>query len=88
MEQQEFIDGLAREAFLETVTVEREADGFLDTHVHPFEAKALILTGQLTISVDDVERLYQPGEVFHLAANQPHAERYGPQGVSYLVGRK
>ena len=26
--------------------------------------------------------------VFHLLANEPHSERYGPEGVKYLVGRK
>jgi hypothetical protein len=28
------------------------------------------------------------GDVFHLPANVRHAERYGPNGVQYLVGRK
>lgn len=88
MEQAEFIALLAREAFEETVTVQRTADGFMDTHAHPFEAKALILQGQLQISVDGVEQLYRRGEIFHLAANAPHTERYGPDGVTYLVGRK
>ncbi len=88
MQQDEFIALLAREAFQETVTVQREANGEMDIHTHPFEAKALILQGQLQISVEGVERLYRPGDVFHLAANQPHAERYGPDGVTYLVGRK
>jgi hypothetical protein len=28
------------------------------------------------------------GDVFTLEAHRPHTERYGPQGASYLVGRK
>lgn len=88
MEQSEFIALLEREAFLETVTVQREADGSMDLHTHPFEAKALILQGQLQITADDVAHTYRVGDVFHLAANQPHSERYGEQGVTYLVGRK
>lgn len=88
MQQDEFIALLERESFLETVTVQREADGFMDIHSHPFEAKALILQGQLQISVDGVEQWYRTGEIFHLAANQPHAESYGQDGVTYLVGRK
>jgi hypothetical protein len=32
--------------------------------------------------------VYRAGDVFHLGANVAHAEWYGPQGVSYLVGRK
>ena len=87
MEQPEFIALLEREAFQEAVTVQRTADGFPDTHAHPFEAKALIIQGQLQISVDGVTQLYRRGEIFHLAANLPHKERYGPDGVTYLVGR-
>jgi hypothetical protein len=26
--------------------------------------------------------------VFHVGAGVPHAERYGPDGVQYLAGRK
>lgn len=88
MQQEEFMASLTSEAFQETVTVQREANGEMALHTHPFEAKALILQGRLQISVDGVERLYGVGDVFHLAANQPHAERYGPAGVTYLVGRK
>ena len=88
MQQEEFMALLTREAFQETVTVQREANGEMAIHTHPFEAKALILQGQLEISVDGGERLYRVGDVFHLAANAPHAERYGPDGVTYLVGRK
>lgn len=39
-----FIDLLRQEGFGEIVTVERDADGSLDLHTHPFEAKALILS--------------------------------------------
>lgn len=46
MQQQEFIDRLRAEGFSEFVTVEREPEGVLDAHSHPFEAKALILAGE------------------------------------------
>jgi quercetin dioxygenase-like cupin family protein len=57
-------------------------------HTHPFEAKALIVQGELSIAVNDVSRAYKLGDVFHLAPNTPHTEQYGPAGVTYLVGRK
>lgn len=70
-------------------TVTRAAHGKLDMHSHPFEAKALILTGEIRIQCEgQEEKLYRPGEVFHLAREEPHSESYGPEGVSYLVGRK
>lgn len=74
--------------FQQITTVTREPHGFLDTHTHPFEARALILSGEITLVCQGRELLYRPGEIFHLARAEPHTERYGAQGVSYLVGRK
>ena len=88
MNQQEFHDMLTREGFREVVTVEREANGFLEVHTHPFEAKALIIDGALRLRVGEQEQAYGVGDIFHLAANESHAEWYGPNGVRYLVGRK
>ncbi|ABM39946.1 cupin domain-containing protein [Polaromonas naphthalenivorans] len=88
MEREEFTQILAREGFKEVVTVTREPDGFLDAHTHPFEAKALILRGELQIKTGSAEQTYQAGQVFHLFADEPHSETYGPEGVAYLVGRK
>ncbi len=88
MNRDMFEAALISEGFSDIVTVERIADGFLDTHAHPFEAKALILAGDITLQIDAVTCRYQPGEIFHLPANQIHTERYGAGGVRYLVGRK
>lgn len=88
MERETFIEALKNEGFAEVVTVVREAGGALDVHTHPFEAKALILHGELRILTGDAERLYRVGDVFHLQANESHSEHYGPDGVQYLVGRK
>lgn len=88
MNEAEFITTLQREGFGEIVTVERDAHGFLDIHTHPFEARALILAGEIRLHIDGVEQVFRVGEVFHLAAHQTHAESYGPEGVRYLVGRK
>jgi quercetin dioxygenase-like cupin family protein len=84
----EFSKILANEAFSEIVEVTREGNVSVDLHTHPFEAKALITAGDLWITVDNVESAYRVGDVFHLNALVPHSERYGPVGVSYLVGRK
>ena len=46
------------------------------------------LSGELRIKTGRAEQTYQAGQVFHLLAGEPHAERYGPEGVAYLVGRK
>ncbi|SAK79084.1 hypothetical protein AWB75_04761 [Caballeronia catudaia] len=88
MHRDEFLALLSREGFHEVVTVTREPHGSLDVHAHPFEAKALILEGDVTIRIGEDASTYRAGELFHLATNLEHSERFGPQGVSYLVGRK
>ena len=88
MEREVFMKILATEGFEEAVTVTREPGGFLDLHAHPFEAKALILKGDLLLKVEGADQSYQAGQVFHLPAGKPHSEQYGPQGVEYLVGRR
>ena len=88
MDTPTFIQALAQEGFENTVTVTREPGGMLGDHTHPFEAKALILSGEIRIVTAAAERVYGVGEVFHLQAHEPHSEFYGPAGVSYLVGRK
>ena len=88
MEHDEFIRMLAKEGFTEVVTVTRAADGFLESHSHSFEAKAFILQGEIHLYIGETTLICQPGNVFHLLANELHSERYGRDGVTYLVGRK
>ncbi|KQR37833.1 hypothetical protein [Acidovorax sp. Leaf160] len=90
MDATTFQSQLAQEGFEPAVRVEREADGLWDDHTHPFEAKALILSGEIRIRTmaDGADRTYRAGDVFHLAHEEPHAEWYGPEGVVYLVGRR
>lgn len=88
MERARFEQELQAQGY-ELSTVTRTAHGRLDVHTHPFEARALILCGEIRIRcAGEEEKLYRPGDIFQLAPGQPHSESYGPEGVSYLVGRK
>jgi hypothetical protein len=88
MHAEAFAQTLAQEGFEPPVTVRREADGMMANHTHAFEAKALILEGEIRIATHNAERTYRSGDIFHLPAHEPHTEHYGPEGVTYLVGRK
>jgi quercetin dioxygenase-like cupin family protein len=88
MTPEEFKFELGEAGFTEFVLVEWPANGMAPEHSHPFEARALILSGEITLKVDDGEHCFRPGEVFHLARGERHEERYGPSGVRYLVGRR
>jgi quercetin dioxygenase-like cupin family protein len=88
MTPEEFTAELGRAGFEQFVEIEWPANGSLDEHSHPFESRALILSGEIILDVEGRETRYGVGEVFHLPHGTPHKERYGPSGVRYLVGRK
>jgi quercetin dioxygenase-like cupin family protein len=88
MDRAEFIAMLEKEGYKEFVTVEREPHNVLDTHTHPFEARALITLGELRLVTDAREQCCRVGDQFHLTAHTPHSEFCGAEGVHYLVGRK
>lgn len=88
MEREAFVGMLEQEGFPEPVAVTREPGGSLGEHEHPFEAKALIVQGEMHIRMRGEDHHYKVGDVFHVPAHLPHSERYGPNGVEYLAGRK
>ncbi|MDR5755369.1 cupin domain-containing protein [Caballeronia sp. LZ035] len=88
MNREAFLAQLSSAGYDEIVTATRDPDGVMDLHAHPFEARALILSGELTIRIGDDAHTYRTGDIFHLAPNTEHSETYGPDGVSYLVGRR
>lgn len=88
MNTSEFETSLKVDGFGEITTVERMAGYELGEHAHPFDARALITAGQITLVVDGVSTIYGVGDIFRLAAGTPHHESAGPQGVSYRVGRR
>lgn len=88
MNRDQFIRTLGQEGYPEPVEVLREPNGRLDHHTHPFEVKALVLSGSIELTVNGITSHYSSGSVFHLGFEEIHAERYGPQGVHYLAARK
>jgi quercetin dioxygenase-like cupin family protein len=88
MNSKEFLQLLRRDGFPEPVEVQQAPNGRLDIHEHPFEVKALVVEGDITIVIDGLSKNCKTGEIFHLALKQPHAESYGSEGVKYLASRK
>ncbi|WP_421999858.1 cupin domain-containing protein [Reyranella sp.] len=57
-------------------------------HSHPFEVRAMVLKGALTLTTGGKTTTYSPGEIFTMAKGCLHAESYGDEGAVTLVGRK
>ncbi|KXB32557.1 AraC family transcriptional regulator [Dechloromonas denitrificans] len=60
----------------------------LETHTHPFALKALVVDGEMWLSVGPETRHLNAGDTFELAREVPHAERYGEHGACYWVARR
>ena len=88
MNSEQFLQSLRQDGFLDPVEVQQVPNGQLGMHEHPFEVKALVIEGDITIDIDGVSKIYKAGDIFQLEFKQPHAESYGPQGVKYLASRK
>lgn len=88
MDEKVFRREVEREGYREPVLLEWEAGKFVDTHTHDFDARILVLSGELSVTSDGEERTCGAGDTNSIAANTPHLERVGTQGVSFLVARR
>ena len=59
----------------------------LESHTHPFSVRALVVQGEMWLTVGDDVRHLLPGDAFALDRDVPHAESYGPEGATYWVAR-
>lgn len=64
------------------------ADSIVETHTHPFALKALVVAGEMWLTVEGHTRHLVAGDQFSLGHEQAHAERYGPAGATYWVARR
>ena len=60
----------------------------LDVHTHPFAAQALVVDGEMWLTVGGNTQQLHAGDRFELDAGVPHAERYGSEGATYWVARR
>lgn len=88
MNRQEFEAGLKADSFGEIAAIDKPIGYAMGEHRHAFEARALITAGDITLVVNGVATRYAVGDIFRLPADTPHDETAGPNGVSYVVGRK
>jgi quercetin dioxygenase-like cupin family protein len=57
-------------------------------HTHPFRARAVVVAGEMWLTVGADTRHVGVGEGFELDALVPHSERYGAEGATYWVARQ
>jgi hypothetical protein len=91
MSQITFEDFAARErakGFDEIVERQWAPNVVLDSHTHPFSVEALVVQGEMWLTVGNDVRYLKPGDTFALDREIPHSERYGPEGATYWAARR
>jgi mannose-6-phosphate isomerase-like protein (cupin superfamily) len=79
---------MLRRGFDEVISRDWPAGAVLDTHAHDFALEAVLVSGEMWLTVGDATRHLRPGDPFALDAGVPHAERYGAAGATYWVARR
>lgn len=79
---------LAQDGFDEVLVREWAPGQVVDEHDHPFDARLLVLRGGFTLTRPEGAEWLGPGHGCELARGIRHAEHYGPEGCSVLVGRR
>ena len=88
MDRDAFEARLRAEGYPEIRTNELPPNRHNPEHVHPFDVLAMVLEGEITLTVDGASRTYRPGSEFSMKAGCRHSEDVGAAGVKYLVGRR
>ena len=76
------------QGFDEIVERQWKPDTEVGTHTHSFAVKALVVQGEMWLSVGERTLHLLPGDTFQLDREVPHAERYGPEGATYWAARR
>lgn len=87
-DHQSFHEGLQRDGFDPAVEAVVEPDRINTEHAHDHDVRALVLEGEITLTVDGASTLYRAGEQFVMPRGCHHAETFGPHGLKVLVGRR
>ena len=58
------------------------------SHSHAFEVSALVVRGDLVLTVGEQEHHLKAGDPFTLARDTLHTEQYGTDGATFWVARK
>jgi hypothetical protein len=80
-------DALAR-GFDEVLERHWAPDVVIEDHTHPFSVNALVVQGEMWLTVGEHTQHLRSGERFELEREVRHAERYGHEGATYWVARR
>lgn len=88
MDTSVFTEELKRDGYADVSTRTQEPLIENGAHSHPFDVRALMLAGDLTLTYAGKTEVCRAGDVFTMQAGCEHSEKFGSAGATYLVGRR
>jgi quercetin dioxygenase-like cupin family protein len=72
----------------QVVTVTMQPNQVNPEHAHDFEARLMVVDGEMTVDYGAQRQTYATGETFTMPLGRRHAEIAGAGGAVYVAGRK
>lgn len=88
MTDQEFIASCQSDGYAEIERKRQPANFTSQMHTHPFDARVFVVEGLMTLGRRGAVETFVPGSYCDVPAGETHAEGWGPDGASVVVGRR
>ena len=88
MDENSFAKQLRAEGFARTYAWPDDPHAFYPDHTHVSDTAHIILTGEMSLTINGQTRTYRSGERCNVTAGTTHSARIGPQRCRYLIGEK
>jgi mannose-6-phosphate isomerase-like protein (cupin superfamily) len=88
MDEKNLAEGLRQEGFRHIYVWQDGPNTFYGEHVHDRETAHIILSGELTLTMNGGSKSYCAGERCDVPAGASHSARMGPRGCRYLIGER
>jgi quercetin dioxygenase-like cupin family protein len=88
MDEKKLAGTLEQEGFSQTYVWRDAPNASYPDHTHATETAHVILSGEMTLTMDGHSRTYRAGERCDVPAGAVHSARMGPSGCRYLIGER
>ena len=88
MKEKELARQLEKEGFSHAYVWQDGPNAFYPEHTHATETAHIILSGEMTLTMNGGTEAYRAGDRCDVAAGAVHSAKMGPQGCRYLIGER
>ena len=88
MDENRLAQKLKGEGFSRTFVWEDGPGTFYPDHTHAMETAHIILSGEMSLTVNGLTQTYRTGGQCDVPAGTVHSAKMGPHGCRYLIGER